>query len=91
MAEEYTKIHGYDDKLKPCPFCGSPAELWQFTLNDINFQKVVMCSNTSDENAEPPEEGCPMYMSTSEFHKATKKEAIEAWNKRPDEYMKERE
>ena len=80
--ELYTKIDGCDDRLKACPFCGSPAELWEYTPNEFMVQKVAMCSNGSDENAEPEIEGCPMYMSTNEFHKSTKREAIEAWNKR---------
>jgi hypothetical protein len=82
MRELYKKITGYDGELKPCPFCGEHAELWEFSPSDELFQKVAMCSNSSDENAEPPIEGCPMYMSTPGFHKGTKREAISAWNKR---------
>ena len=82
MRELYTKIDGYDDQIKPCPFCGSPAELWEYSPIDLVYKKVVMCTNSSDENAEPPKEGCPLYMSAGEFHKSTKIEAINAWNKR---------
>ena len=82
MSELYTKIVGHDDKLKPCPFCGEPAELWEYKPNPYLIQKVAMCSNRSDENENPPREGCPMYMSPDEFHKPTKHEAIAVWNKR---------
>lgn len=69
--EEYTKIKGWDATLEPCPFCGSPAELWEFTLAG-NSSKSAMCSN----------EECEMYMSNNDFHKSTKNEARNAWNKR---------
>ena len=84
MRDTYTKIDGYDDKIKPCPFCGSPSQLWEYSPNESIHQKVVMCTNSSDENAEPTKEGCPLYMSADEFHKSTKTEAIAAWNKRED-------
>ena len=82
MRQLYKKIDGFDESLKGCPFCGEHAELWEYSPINGVFQKVARCSNGSDENAEPPIEGCPMYMSTPEFHKETKSEAVKAWNKR---------
>jgi Lar family restriction alleviation protein len=70
--DEYTKIEGFDDQLLPCPFCGSSAELWQRKEGAGNFSKAVTCGDNE----------CEMYMSTNEFHKATKKQAIAAWNRR---------
>ena len=84
MREIYKKIDGHDHLLFPCPFCGSPAELWEYDPSDeILVTKVVMCTKTSDENETPERIGCPLSeVGIVGFHKPTKREAIKAWNAR---------
>lgn len=87
--ELYHKIDGYDDQLHNCPFCGSKAELWEYSISGDYFQKVAVCSKSEDDDTEE----CPMYMPPDGFYKATKKEAIEVWNTRQPsqvERLKER-
>ena len=56
------------DKPKPCPFCGSKAEIEH---KRALLTWIVQCSNTS----------CPAsYMLGMDYD--TEKEAIEAWNRR---------
>ena len=81
MREEFKKIEGWDYTMEPCPFCGSPAELWEHQLDDGAYRKVVMCSNGGDGL---DDEGCPMYMPPEGFYKATKIEALVAWNTRSE-------
>lgn len=78
--EEYSKITGWDAVLESCPFCGSPAEMWEYSPNDDYYQKVVMCSNSGDEDKGTEE--CPMYIPPSGFYRATKLEAMKIWNTR---------
>jgi len=80
--ELYRKIET-KESLKPCPFCGAPAELWEFEPTPDYFQKVVMCSNSGDE--EENQEGCPMDMPPSGFYCETKRSAISIWNARDGE------
>jgi hypothetical protein len=68
---------GYE--LKLCPFCGSAAELYDVT-DDFSSSKVVTCTHAGDLPDSTDE--CPMYLPSSASYKATKKEAIEIWNKR---------
>lgn len=71
---EYRRIDGHDDELLPCPFCGAAAELWEYreSESESSFTKVATCGDSE----------CDMYMSNRDFHKATKREAIKAWNRR---------
>lgn len=64
--------------LLPCPFCGSPAEMNEFTEFG-KVSKVVSCTNSGDigEGDE-----CVMYFPSSVAYKATKREAIAVWNAR---------
>lgn len=55
--------------LKPCPFCGSKAELHKRDVLDTSY--IVECSNGT----------CPAsYMLGWDYE--TEEEAIEAWNRR---------
>lgn len=78
--ELYKPIPSWDAELKACPFCGSPAEMWEYEPTENHFQKVAMCGNDGDEDEgiEP----CPMYMPPEGFYRDTKKNAAEAWNRR---------
>lgn len=78
--EDFKKIEGYDATLEPCPFCGSPAELWEITHTKETANKFGACTNAGDEIND--DEGCPMYMPNDGFYKATKVEAVNEWNKR---------
>lgn len=77
--EEFTKIET-DIELVSCPFCGSPAELWEHAPPGGYIRKAVMCSNSG--NKDKTDDECPMYLPNSGFYKATKREAIELWNTR---------
>lgn len=80
VREQYYRINGWDATLEPCPFCGSPAEMWEYSPHDDCHQKVAMCSNGGDEDNGTDE--CPMYMPPQGFYKATKLEARNTWNTR---------
>lgn len=80
VREMYRKISGWDATLEPCPFCGSAAELWEYSPSEDHHQKVVMCSNNGDEDADTEE--CPMFMPPDGFYRATKSEARDIWNTR---------
>lgn len=77
-CELYTQIVAHNQALQPCPLCGSPSELWQFSRDDLTASKVVMCSN-GDPVAEI-ESGCPMFMPPEDFYCATQREAASRWN-----------
>lgn len=55
------------EKLKPCPFCGERAEVFEF---DHGSRFIVECENPN----------CDVHPYTS-IHE-TKQDAISAWNKR---------
>ena len=76
--DEFRKIDGVH-KLLTCPFCGFPAELWEHDMGGGLFVKAAMCSNDGDSSGG---QECPMYMPNAGFYKATKAEAIKAWNQR---------
>ena len=66
-------------RLKPCPFCGrlDKVKVWKTeqVLDDIRIENWrVSCSAEGDNT------GC----GGSSGAYRTRKEAIEAWNKRPD-------
>ena len=76
MITEDTKIIGWTiDALKPCPFCGSPAELIEGISTTLkgNKRKVyeVVCTN----------EKCFIYQGVTRFQD-TPGVAIRLWNKR---------
>lgn len=75
---EFTKIEG-NHSLKPCPFCGHDAELWDHEISEGIFVKVAMCTNSGDGFGY---QNCPMYMPNEGFYKSTKREAITIWNTR---------
>ena len=82
MREEYKKLDSVSYfHIKKCPFCGSPAELWEHQLANGTYRKVVMCSNGGDGL---DDEGCPMYMPPDGFYQATKLAAIDIWNNRSE-------
>ena len=56
------------DELKPCPFCGGDAEIYDFK----DGRYFVGCSNTN----------CDVYPYTSIHY--DKEDAIAAWNRRAD-------
>ena len=79
MKEEFLQLKT-NESIKPCPYCGAENELWQHDAGHGHAQKVVMCSNSGDEDngIEP----CPMNMPPEGFYMATKREAIKAANSR---------
>ena len=64
-------------ELKPCPFCGSKAEL-RYSLND-NEPYGVKCYYYRCSNKK-----CDLYEIWSRFRKRSKKKAIKIWNTRPE-------
>lgn len=67
----YNKIHC--DRIKPCPFCGAAADIYDYKFSETSFfKKVVCCSN----------EDCPMDMPSEGFYRPTKREALAEWNRR---------
>lgn len=64
-----------DDSILPCPFCGCTASVEEFAsgllVAGVTFS--VGCDSTSEAD-------CMGYQSFTTFN--TRKEAIEAWNKR---------
>jgi|GEM_PF-2300969 len=84
MKEEFKKIGDETHyHMERCPFCGNQAELWEHQLNESAYRKVVMCSNGGDGLND---EGCPMYMPPEGFYRATKTDALNAWNMRNGTY-----
>lgn len=79
MKDSFKKIDSWESKLKPCPFCGSTAEMWEYKAGGDIYQKVTMCSNAGDGSAG---DECPMYLPPRGFYKSTKREAMEIWNTR---------
>lgn len=56
--------------LKPCPFCGSEAEIIDY--KDEYLEQIVTCRNSF----------CKVNPNTHFFE--TREEAIEAWNRRAE-------
>jgi len=67
----YTEIDT-DKDIRPCPFCGSEAYLNNYEQPKGCHRKIVMCGHID----------CPMSIPPDGFLRATKKEALEIWNKR---------
>lgn len=86
--DEYKMLLDSDDlsaqyRVVRCSVCGSIPELWESKERGETWSKVVMCPNS--ERLLPEEEmlndGCPMFMPGMDFYKATRREAIDLWNK----------
>jgi hypothetical protein len=86
--DEYKMLLDSDDlsaqyRVVRCSVCGSIPELWEHKERSQTWSKVLMCSNS--ERLLPEEEmlndGCPMFMPGMDFYKATRREAIDLWNK----------
>lgn len=58
----------YDDRLKPCPFCGGRASMWK-----TNYHVYIQCDNFNTDDAN----GHLVEVSAN-----TEEEAIRAWNGR---------
>lgn len=71
MPPERMKRSEIKQKLKPCPFCGGKAVLEEQDMHVLPF--LVKCGNDK----------CLVYAAT--YNKFTKKEAIEAWNRRVEQ------
>ena len=71
------------EELKPCPFCGGEAEVWNhhYEEKDITLW-LVRCKERPYE----AERAC--YASDSFISFDTKEEAIEAWNTRAERTCK---
>jgi hypothetical protein len=77
MFNQFKKLE-CSEPLEPCPACGSPAELWQFseTKDDI-VSRFACCSRTFPIG--PLEDGCPL-SSSPKIKQATARQAISVWN-----------
>lgn len=74
------KMLQYDAvELAACGFCGSPANMWQYTnaLEVVTF--AVMCSLS--ESASPSGDDCPLFMPPDSFYADRKIEAANYWNR----------
>lgn len=71
------------EHLEPCPCCGSPAELWQYSVSPTApTTKLGMCSN--GDRIGPQDgiayEGCPLFMPNDNFFRDTIRDAVRYWN-----------
>lgn len=60
------------EKLKPCPFCGSPGYAGEHKYKAGEY--IVRCSN--------PGAGCPLFPSSGPLMKKELPNVIRAWNSR---------
>lgn len=67
MKGNYMSEEGILSELKPCPFCGARAKMWQW---GVSSHTVIECSNYDVDTHR-------VYMQGD-----TEEEAIEAWNRR---------
>jgi hypothetical protein len=74
----YKQVPYHAEPILPCNFCGSPANMWQYTdaLDVVTF--TVMCS--LDEEQSPTGDDCPLFTPPNEFYAATKRQAAKYWN-----------
>jgi len=92
-SDEYTKLTIPDGAhIEACPCCGSTPELWQYQVSEGEAaSKAVMCTN--NERIGPQDgvadEGCPLYMPSQGFYRATIREAIKYWNEYAKALMKQ--
>ena len=82
--EMYHKATPLDGRsMEPCPCCGSDVELWEFQAKPgAACTKVVMCMHSDPIGAQQglAVDGCPMYMPSDDFYRATQREAVTYWN-----------
>jgi hypothetical protein len=67
-----------------CAVCGSMPELWEHKEIGGTWSKTLMCPNNESVCSTVEQiidEGCPMFMPGRDFYKATRREAIDFWNK----------
>lgn len=84
MEERIIPIYHKVELLKPCPFCGYPAELNQYTIDcgyDRQYIRVLVCCTNSGKDSEDKEE-CPLYIPAHGFYQRSIEDAICAWNRR---------
>lgn len=67
------------EKLKPCPFCGDEAILFE-AVNGETKGYYISCIRRGHIFDEPK---CPVEPMISRWGTNAKEQAIEAWNKRP--------
>lgn len=81
--EEYIKLDPIEGRtILRCACCGGQGELWQLTDERQTVHKLVCCERMDlfgDDSALM--ESCPLYITGTAFCRATKREAIEYWNK----------
>ena len=67
-----------------CAVCGSMPELWEYKEIGESWSKVLMCPNSESVCSTVEQDidaGCPMFMPPRDFYKATRREAIDFWNR----------
>jgi hypothetical protein len=74
--------HDAAKKLKPCPFCGSPAYLAQCPAKGFRAQGTRITFQVGCQNNDFKE--CPLRPASVDFDFPSEQAAIEAWNKRDD-------
>ena len=86
--DEYKMLLDSDDlsaqyRVVRCSVCGSIPELWESKERGGTWSKVVMCPNSDGvvEAEDDVDDGCPMFMPSRDFNRATRREAIDFWNK----------
>ena len=86
--EEYRQLLDSDAlsaqyRVVRCSVCGSMPELWEHKEKSVTWSKVLMCPNSESllPEKEMLNDGCPMSMPGMDFYKATRREAIDFWNK----------
>jgi hypothetical protein len=93
IDEQYIQLALPEDKpIEDCPCCGSTPTLWQYQSADGEAtSKSVMCSNGTAFGPQDgiADEGCPLYMPSQGFYRATIREAINYWNEYAKALMKQ--
>ena len=71
-----------DAKALRCACCGGAATLWEVN-REGTITKMVNCERAelAPGRGWPYEQACPMYSPGLEFNKATRREAINHWNR----------
>ncbi len=84
MHDDYRKMApAPTEPVEPCPVCGSPASVWEYSEKPTDeVQRVVMCEKGDDLG---PRDGlvwngCLLYMPPQDFYKATGRDAVRYWN-----------
>jgi hypothetical protein len=70
--------------VQKCCVCGSIPSLWQYKEKGGTFSKVMMCPNGDPvlpDDGVSVQDGCLLYMPPMDFYKATRREAIDYWNR----------